>query len=239
MVYFGDSRSLLPEFATRADVTITDPPYDTGTHQGARANIGGGGFGVIAELGINFAPVDPSWVAPLLVSVTRRWVVAFCALEQLGSYQTAAGDAWVRSGTWHKINGPPQYTGDRPAQGCEGITFLHQTDRRMEWNGGGSQAHWSYTIASGVRVHPTQKPEPLMTRLVELFSNRGEMILDPFLGGGTTLIAAKKLGRRGIGIELSEEYCEAACKRIEETQVQGGFVFDVEDAADTEQGLLL
>ena len=233
VVYLGDSRAMLPTFATRADVCLTDPPYDIGTHQGARALHGGS----VEIVGIDFAPVDPAWVAPLLLSVTRRWVVAFCALEQLGAYQSAAGDAWVRSGTWHKINGPPQYTGDRPAQGCEGITLLHQTDRRMEWNGGGSQAHWSYAIASGVRIHPTQKPEPLMTRLVELFSRRGETVLDPFLGGGTTGVVAKRLGRKFIGVELKEAYCEAACKRIEATQVQVAFAFDAQD--DAGQGSLL
>jgi site-specific DNA-methyltransferase (adenine-specific) len=61
--------------------------------------------------------------------------------------------------------------------------------------------------------HPTQKPEDLMKELIEL--RKGvSTILDPFMGSGTTLRAAKDLGRRAIGIEIEEKYCEIAVKRL-------------------------
>ena len=64
------------------------------------------------------------------------------------------------------------------------------------------------------REHPTQKPLRLMQELVELFTNIGEIILDPFMGSGTTLLAAKNLARKSIGIEIEEKYCEIAAKRL-------------------------
>lgn len=62
--------------------------------------------------------------------------------------------------------------------------------------------------------HPTQKPVSLFLYLVSSFSTTGETILDPFMGSGTTLYAAKQLGRKAIGIEIEEKYCEIAVKRL-------------------------
>lgn len=64
--------------------------------------------------------------------------------------------------------------------------------------------------------HPTTKPLGLVSRFVSLFSEAGETILDPFMGSGTTLRAAKDLGRKAIGIEIEERYCEIAARRLEQ-----------------------
>lgn len=56
--------------------------------------------------------------------------------------------------------------------------------------------------------HPTQKPIALMEYMIQTYTNLGDLVLDPFVGSGATLIAAKRLGRRGIGIERDEGYCE-------------------------------
>jgi site-specific DNA-methyltransferase (adenine-specific) len=73
--------------------------------------------------------------------------------------------------------------------------------------------------------HPTQKPEKLIAKLVLASSNPGDVVLDPFLGSGTTSVVAKKLGRRFIGIEIDETYCCLAEKRLEmaekDTSIQG------------------
>ena len=64
------------------------------------------------------------------------------------------------------------------------------------------------------RVHPTQKPIALMEQIIECFTKPGDLILDPYMGAGSTLIAAVNLGRRAIGVELSPDYCEIAKGRI-------------------------
>ena len=89
----------------------------------------------------------------------------------------------------------------------------------------GSACHWygGHTQANVVRIprikptadgHPTPKPPELMGLFVRLHSQPGELILDPFAGAGTTLRAAKDMGRRAIGIEIEERYCEIAAKRM-------------------------
>lgn len=67
--------------------------------------------------------------------------------------------------------------------------------------------------------HPTQKPLPLMTWCLSLVPD-AQTILDPFAGSGTTLVAAKQLGRKSIGIELEEKYCEVAARRLSQEYIQ-------------------
>ncbi|MBD3351774.1 MAG: site-specific DNA-methyltransferase [Candidatus Lokiarchaeota archaeon] len=65
------------------------------------------------------------------------------------------------------------------------------------------------------KYHPTQKPLKLLRRLIKTSSNKGDIILDPFMGSGATAIASKSLGRQFIGFEISEEYCDIANKRLD------------------------
>jgi site-specific DNA-methyltransferase (adenine-specific)/modification methylase len=66
----------------------------------------------------------------------------------------------------------------------------------------------------GRALHPTQKPEEMLKRIIIASSNKGDLVLDPFLGSGTTAVIAKKLGRNWIGIEQSSKYAEMAKTRI-------------------------
>ncbi len=70
---------------------------------------------------------------------------------------------------------------------------------------------WKYT---GNNLHPTQKPVSVLTPLVESFSNPGDVVLDPFCGSGSTLLAARNLNRRFLGIELSKQYFDLAEQRL-------------------------
>ena len=72
---------------------------------------------------------------------------------------------------------------------------------------------WHFDIARQ-REHPAQKPLSLITQLVRVSSDPGNLIIDPFMGSGTTLLAAKNMGRKAIGIELEEKYCEIAAERV-------------------------
>jgi site-specific DNA-methyltransferase (adenine-specific) len=97
-------------------------------------------------------------------------------------------------------------------------------ERIYERNG---QANWTvfrhYLMNSTVAAsftgdvftgHPSQKPEALLRELVVLVSKVGDVVLDPFMGSGTTLVAAKRRGRHAIGIEIEERYCEIAANRL-------------------------
>lgn len=91
---------------------------------------------------------------------------------------------------------------------------------KVTWNGGSNTENVIRPGEFGRKIiptesqHPTAKPVQLMQHFIRLHSNRGELVLDPFAGEGTTLLAAKLEGRRAIGVELSEEYCEKAVNRL-------------------------
>ena len=72
---------------------------------------------------------------------------------------------------------------------------------------------------SGKKVHPTQKPEGLLHRIIVSSSNQGELVLDPFFGTGTTGAVAKRLGRKYIGIEKDKNYIREAKNRIEKVSI--------------------
>ena len=94
----------------------------------------------------------------------------------------------------------------------------------MEWTNG----IWSFSGESKKKVgHPAPFPIELPRRCIKLFSYTGDTVLDPFLGSGTTLIAAYLNKRKGIGVEIDKEYCDLAIKRLkQEAQInQNNFNF--------------
>lgn len=90
----------------------------------------------------------------------------------------------------------------------------------------------------GKREHPTQKPLSLMVWCMEFAGEWAMRVLDPFLGSGTTLVAAYRLGRHATGIEISEEYCELAARRLEQELAQGRLFEPAEVAQPRQEALL-
>lgn len=213
-LYHGSAFDLFPSLADRCvDAVITDPPYAERTHVNARAHRGK----VVTE-GISFAAITDAALASALRSmgrVSRGWVIATLDYRHAVQFDTEPpeGLKCQRVGVWVKTNPTPQLTGDRPAQGWESIAYFHRADRRSNWNGGGLHGNYTMRIAAP-EGHPTAKPLPLVQDLVRKFTNHGDIVLDPFAGSGTTLRAAVNEGRRAIGIEIDEHYCELIAKRM-------------------------
>jgi site-specific DNA-methyltransferase (adenine-specific) len=211
-LYLGDCWQLpWPE----ADVCITDPPYAERTHAGART-------GAIGEKQlIGFASIDTETflsTCARLVNLCQRWVVLSCDWRHAAALEDSAiAYALIRLGVWIKPNGAPQFTGDRPGTGWEAIAMLHREGKKR-WNGGGHHAVYTFNKEDG--EHPTTKPLPLVEKLVKQFSDPGELIFDPFMGSGTTGVAAVKMGRRFVGIEVDPKYFDLACERIDNAQRQ-------------------
>jgi DNA modification methylase len=76
------------------------------------------------------------------------------------------------------------------------------------------QNYLEFSVKGNKPDHPSPKPLSYMMAIIQRFTNEGDMVLDPFLGSGTTAVACERLNRRWIGIEIEEKYCETAAKRI-------------------------
>jgi site-specific DNA-methyltransferase (adenine-specific) len=211
-LYRADAFDIMPTLG-EVDSIITDPPYNAKTHLGARSAKSG------AQSPIDFDSLSEEQFIAFCagaVALARRWVVMSCAWQHAALLEKA-GVPLVRLGVWHKPNGAPQFTGDRPGTGWEAVAILHREGRKR-WNGGGHHAVWVCNIERG--EHPTQKPLPLLMDWVSKFTDEGETVLDPFMGSGTTGIACAKLGRSFIGIENRQDYFDLAARRITETYRQ-------------------
>lgn len=219
MLYCGDCLEILPALTSGrmvADHAITDPPYEKEAHTKQLRQVASTER-KIDHAPLPFAPIGNAarrYVADHLAAAVRRWTLVFCQIEASQRWAldlTAAGSRYIRTAIWRKPNGCPQFTGDRPGMGYETFVACH-SDGACRWNGGGRHGVFTHNIIQG--QHPTEKPIALMRELVELFTDPGELILDPFAGSGTTLRAAKDCGRRAIGIEINERYCEIAAERL-------------------------
>lgn len=219
-LYLGDCRTILPTLGM-VNAVVTDPPYETEAHtDGRRRRVFGGGESIVAAQ-IGFAPMDEAMRGLLAQQVARiceGWALVFCQAEAVSVWRDAldgAGAVYKRPMVWIKPDGPPQFTGDRPAMGYESIVAAWCTAGRSRWNGGGKRGVFTHAQTDGTaREHPTVKPIALMNELVSLFTNFGETILDPFMGSGSTGVACVQLGRKFIGIEIEPKYFDIACRRI-------------------------
>jgi site-specific DNA-methyltransferase (adenine-specific) len=220
-IYHGDCREVLPGLEPVAHV-ITDPPYEAEAHTQQRRVKRGGG--VMECEPLSFAPMWGAmrdFTGAQVRRLVKRWILTFCQIEAAPLWRKVYEDQGLvhrRTCIWVKPDGMPQYSGDRPGMGYETLLAMH-TAGACRWNGGGRHGVFivNKSDGAGASPHPTQKPLPLMTMLVSLFTDEGEIILDPFMGSGTTLRAAKDLGRKAIGIEIEERYCEIAAKRMSQS----------------------
>lgn len=217
----GDCLEVLPSLGL-VDAIITDPPFEKEAHTPVRRTQRSIREDAPAELGFDAITEEtrlaiPSWAAECCTG----WLLAFCQVEAVSAWRDAmeaAGLKYKRGMAWVKPDSSPQFNGQGPAQGYECIASAWCGPGISRWNGGGRRGVFTHLTNQSDRDgrHPTEKPVPLMRELVGLFSGLGQIVLDPFMGSGTTAIGCIKTGRRFIGIEKSEEHFQTAVERIQD-----------------------
>jgi hypothetical protein len=208
------------------DHVITDPPYEAHVHDDSRRVLGPGGVGAV-HVSMDFdAITEPARAeaAEHMVRISRGWVLVFSALEGIGPWQAAllaAGAKKRNTCIWVKTHCTPKIQGDGPASAAEAIVCAWAGKGRSVWNAHGSYGTYSYPVSRGPnRRHSCEKPLALMEQLILDFTMPGQLILDPFLGGGTTAIAAKILDREWAGYEQSARDVAIAAEAIENADRQ-------------------
>jgi DNA modification methylase len=197
-LYLGDCRDILPTLQP-VDAVVSDPPYGIGEAAGKAKTRRG--LGPTRDYGNDTwdnAPIDEK----LLEQVKRagKWSVLFGG----NYYALPPSSCWL---VWDKVNGENDFAD------CElAWTNLPKAVRRIRymWNG--------MLRENGAQRgdHPTQKPLEVMKWAIGHIPPPAETILDPFMGSGTTGVAAIQMGRAFIGIEREERYFEAAVRRMRE-----------------------
>ena len=198
-IYHGDCRDVLPTLT--GDALVTDPPYGIGWSRATWDD-------------------DPAAYPALmkwLVSEGQRiggWCFVFQAMLNVSRFHE-----WFPEG-WRIFAACKNFAQIRPT----GV--WHSWDPVVFWNSGSNSGPNSGTVNRDYHVgnvagvfgehsdHPSPRPLDTMRHIVALAAAEGGTILDPFMGSGTTLRAAKDLGRKAIGIELEERYCEIAANRL-------------------------
>jgi site-specific DNA-methyltransferase (adenine-specific) len=202
------------------DHVIGDPPYEKEAHRKDRRVMRKDGLVAGALTFDRIAEDARTDVALQSVRISRGWVIFFCQAEGVAPWRDAleaAGAKYKAPMIWVKPDGMPQFNGQGPGMGFESMVAAWAGQGHSKWNGGGQHGVFTYPKGEGVpNIHETQKPLRLMSKLVSLFTQPGDLILDPYMGSGTTGVAAVKNGRRFLGIEKNEKYFDGACRRIEE-----------------------
>jgi DNA modification methylase len=254
-LYLGNCLHVLPSVVGAA-LLMTDPPYNVSARGvGGRANTTIGRVprkdGTMREIVRDFGEWDHGWnpepFLSLVGAVLRDGgsLVSFTSEFLMGPY--------LRTGLehrsllfWRKTNPAPNFRKQivRAAEMAVwqtkggGWTFNAGGYCPNVWEGPSVNGYTCENTAEK-RIHPTQKPEWLMERWVALFSDPGDLVVDPHAGSGTTLVAAKRYGRRAVGVELNERYAEEAAKRLEVTDVDERTFAATDTTPRGKQGSLL
>ena len=221
-IYHGDCREVLAsqdlqERLTKEVALVTDPPYGTETFNG--------GYGRAHTTIANdtdlsaFDGMLGAWLA--VPEQGSHWCLAFYDTRRRRDTEDALiarGYALVGEAVWDKGRPSLGYT---VRYAHEGVLVARMGDLKPNTP--------LISVLRGHRTteqmagrHPHEKPSEVMGRLVEFALSPVGMVIDPFCGSGSTLVAAKDLGRQSIGIEIEERYCEIAAKRLSQEVLDFG-----------------
>ena len=212
-IYHGDCREILPQLEP-VDLVLTDPPYGVGlvtkTNDYRQSKYFDNGNSLKASVLYEDEPETVRNLIketfPILLAISNRAFV-FCGTRMMFSYPepTAIGCVFMPNGAGLSPWG---------FQCMHPILFYGKDPFLADGKGGQPNSFRTEQPNLENYDHPCPKPLPWMKWAVWRASQEAETILDPFMGSGTTLRAAKDLGRKAIGIEIEEKYCEIAAKRM-------------------------
>lgn len=187
-LYLGDCREILPDLAP-SEAVVTDPPYGTQVTEWDNP---------ISDETVQLILEHCTGYAAFFYSNTRL-ATLLAAIRDCGQ------DAWVA--VWHKSN----------AMGFERRFAPQWVPIAIAYKGNlpfwGQDYHMCPVVPQDIE-HPTPKPLGITKWLIERASKPGDLVCDPFMGSGTTGVAAVQMGRLFVGIEKDERYFEEACRRL-------------------------
>lgn len=218
-LYHGSMFDLMENGWPEVDHVITDPPYSANTHSMMRTNKATAGVqgGARVKLFDSISGEEFVTAMRLCLGACYEWVIATCDYKHAALFYEHLN--FVRLGAWVKPNPMPQISGDRPGQGFETVLIMHSAAVTKKWNRGGGAGVWTFPVEGRGEI-PTQKPLGLLSAFVSDFTEPGQVILDPFMGSGTTGVAAVLQGRGFQGIERDRKHFDIACRRIEQAYKQ-------------------
>lgn len=218
-IYHGDSKEILPKIETMSvDCIVTDPPYGIDYHSAWRSvekkkdKIANDGL-------TEYISMLPWMLREFQRVIKDGGVVACCCAGGGGTPSLAY--LWLEAKKYFDVENVCIWDKGFVGMGWryrfqwEAVLIATNGERKI-WNGGEAKSNILRVqkVIPQNGEHPTPKPVGLMRELIECNSDPGDIILDPFMGAGSTLVAAKESGRKGIGIELQEKYIEIAVKRL-------------------------
>ena len=233
----GDCLRLLAKIPEQSvDLILTDPPYNLGLFMKKRATnlqkMRENFFGAANWDNLDYetwkTSLDEFFKAAAKSLKKGGSLVVFMAIIKVETVIAIAeknGFYYKTTGIWHKLNPMPRNMNLHFVNSTESWIYFTYQSHTGTFNNNGSVIHdfveTSLTTGNEKKKgkHPTQKPVPLMKHFVRLLSNEDDVVLDPFMGSGSTGVAALEANRKFIGMELNPEYFAIAENRIKEVLV--------------------
>ena len=220
-IYHGDNREIVPAMSGYS-LVLTDPPYELSDSPPGNSHYG---MSLAKFEGKNYADLTVGFDSSAMFGALLRGMdlfnlFCFCSNKQISElmgWGMARGFPTTLL-VWHKPNSAPFANGVWRGD-AEFCVHIRKCGAYFEGN-----AELKRKVVTLPCVqddsHPTVKPIELISRYVKIGTDIGQTVLDPFMGSGTTLRAAKDLGRKAVGIEIEERYCEIAARRMQQEVLQ-------------------
>ena len=239
----GDCLDLLKEVKDNSvDLILTDPPYNISKENDNRDRSKLNSAIMRRDKPINYDFGDwDNMERTEFLEFTRQWfelatsklrnggtIISFFNKEDISYFNWIGKDYDIRTRTiytWHKTNPVPSFRKVNYLSACEFAYIGSKGDKAWTFNFGQQKDMHNFfetsnASAYGVSDHPTEKPLNMFEHLIQVHSNKGDTVLDPFMGSGTTGVACKDLDRNFIGFEKNEHYFDIAKQRIEGSYVK-------------------